>query len=150
MKSYKLWVAVDENGDVYVYVGDKPKYCERQEEWLNNLSLLQADYALLFRDKELKGGAAAIKEIDLEFPTKGEEIVQHNEQTGIKQAAKQNSMKYMECEEAAYIIPFCHGAEWAIEKCNQIMRRVLEHYEHGGVMDCIMADYEEIVSIEME
>lgn len=72
------------------------------------------------------------------------------EKSVIKQASKLSSIQICGYEESDYTIPFTHGAEWAIEFCNQVIRRVLEHYEHGGVIDCIMADYEEIISIETE
>ena len=68
----------------------------------------------------------------------------------IKQAAKQYSMKLCGYEESDYTIPFTHGAEWAIEYSYQVIRTVLEHYELCGVVDCIMADYKEIISIETE
>lgn len=72
------------------------------------------------------------------------------EQSVIEQAAKQGSIEIFGYEEGDYTIPFRHGAEWAIEYCNQVIRKVLEHYESCGVIDCIMADYEEIISTETE
>lgn len=71
-------------------------------------------------------------------------------QSVIEQAAKQGSIKICGYEEGDYTIPFRHGAKWAIEYCNQVIRKVLEHYEPCGVIDCIMADYEEIISTETE
>ena len=68
----------------------------------------------------------------------------------INQAAKQGSIEIFGYEEGDYTIPFRHGAEWAIKYCNQVIKKVLEHYEPCGVIDCIMADYEEIVSTETE
>ena len=72
------------------------------------------------------------------------------EQSVIEQAAKQGSIEIFGYEEGDYTISFRHGAEWAIEYCNQVIRKVLEHYESCGVIDCIMVDYEEIISTETE
>ena len=70
------------------------------------------------------------------------------EQSVINQAAKQHSIEICGYEEGDYTIPFGHGAEWAKKYCNQVIRKVLEHYEPCGVIDCIMADYEEVISTE--
>lgn len=70
--------------------------------------------------------------------------------SAINQAAKQGSIEIFGYEEGDYTIPFGHGAKWAIGYCNQVIRKVLEHYEPCGVIDCIMADYEEIISAETD
>lgn len=72
------------------------------------------------------------------------------ERSVIEQAAKQDSINIFGYEESDYTIPFRHGAERAIKYCNQVIRKVLEHYESCDVIDCIMADYEEIISTETE
>lgn len=72
------------------------------------------------------------------------------QQSLIEQAAKQGSIETFGYEESDYTVPFGHGVKWAIKYCNQVIRRVLEHYESRGIMDCIMADYEEIISTETE
>lgn len=66
----------------------------------------------------------------------------------IEPAAKHSSIKLCGFEDSDYTIPFTHGAEWALAYCNQVIRKVLEHYEPLGVINCIMADYEEIISID--
>lgn len=69
MKKFKLWVAVDEDGAVYVYVHDKPEYHLHLSQWHNR----DFSYIRVGTDTELKAGAEAIKEIEFELPTKGEE-----------------------------------------------------------------------------
>lgn len=72
------------------------------------------------------------------------------EQSVINQAAKQGSIEIFGYDESDYTIPFGHGAKWAIEYCSQVIYRVLEHYEPSVVINCIMADYKEIISTETE
>lgn len=68
----------------------------------------------------------------------------------LEQAAKKESFELFGYEESDFTIPFKHGAKWGIQYCNQVIRNVLSHYETGNVIDCITADFEEIISIETE
>jgi hypothetical protein len=68
----------------------------------------------------------------------------------IKQAAIDYSLKGQGFENAYSTIPFEDGAKWAIDYCDQVIRSVLIHYEHGGIIDCIMADFDEIISVETD
>lgn len=73
MKKFKLWVAVDESGDFYVYLGEKPTFDPKFGEWRIDTYHSGSEYIRLGHNTELKVGAEAIKEIEVELPTIGEE-----------------------------------------------------------------------------
>ena len=64
----------------------------------------------------------------------------------IQKAAEHCSLNLYGHIEGDYVMPYRDGAKWAIKYCNQVIREVLKHYEFPAIVDCIMADYEEIVS----
>lgn len=66
----------------------------------------------------------------------------------IQKAAKKSSINLYGYIEGDYVMPYRDGAKWAIEYCARVMKVVLEHYEPPAVIDCIMADFKEIVSSE--
>ena len=66
----------------------------------------------------------------------------------ILKAAKDDSVDTMGFESNDHILAFSQGAKWAIEYCDQVIRRVLEHYEDSGTIYCIMADYYEIITTD--
>lgn len=68
----------------------------------------------------------------------------------IQLAAIDYLLKGQGFDNASSTIPFEDGAKWAIDYCGQVIRSVLEHYEHGGIVDCIMADFDEIISVEAD
>lgn len=66
----------------------------------------------------------------------------------IDKAAKKCSINLYGYIEGDYIMPYRDGAKWGIEYCARVLKVVLEHYEPPAVIDCIMADFNEIVSSE--
>lgn len=74
----------------------------------------------------------------------------YKHQSKINQAAREYSANAFGYEKRDAIYLFKVGAEWAIDYCDQVIRRVLEHYEHGGTIDCIMSDFDEIISDETD
>lgn len=67
----------------------------------------------------------------------------------LEEAAIRGSVRLLGIDDDDYKIPFSHGAEWAIEYCNLVVRRVLLRYEPKGVANSIMADCSEIISSEI-
>lgn len=68
MKKFKIWVAVDDNGNVYVYGKDMPYYITFAKYWTNP----GANFSNIGCDSSLKAGEDAIKEIEFELPLKEE------------------------------------------------------------------------------
>lgn len=73
MRKYKLWVAVDESGDFYVFLGEKPTFDPKFGEWRNDSYRYGSEFIHAGRNKELKKGSEAILEVEFELPTEGEE-----------------------------------------------------------------------------
>lgn len=66
----------------------------------------------------------------------------------IDKAATQSCIRLFASKSRAYILPFKVGANWAIEYCGDVIKRVLEHYEPHSVLESIMSDFDEIISSE--
>lgn len=69
-KKFKIWVAVDEDGEVDIFRKEKPEFNPQTKIW-NNQS---CEYLYLGLDKELKAGKDSLLELVFELPLKGGEI----------------------------------------------------------------------------
>ncbi len=64
MEKFKFWVAVNDDGLVNAFWGDKPCYYPSIKQWRNDYGHFPLVYA------DIAGGLEAIKEIEFELPTK--------------------------------------------------------------------------------
>lgn len=67
-----------------------------------------------------------------------------------QKASEEASKQFFGYIEGDYTVPFRHGAQQALELCRETIMTVLENYEPEIVVSCIMADFEEIISTEIE
>nr|DAY81330.1 MAG TPA: hypothetical protein [Caudoviricetes sp.] len=67
----------------------------------------------------------------------------------LEEAAKQGAEGYNIVGQVIYKSGFKAGAKWEKEQAIEILSSVLENWGHGGDANCIIAEFEEKINVQM-